>query len=48
MLQDLVVAAVNQALAEARRLSKEALREASGGLPLGGLDDLLGGLGGPG
>jgi nucleoid-associated protein EbfC len=48
MLQDLVVAAVNQALAEARRLSKEALREASGGLPLGGLGDLLGGLGGPG
>ncbi len=46
MLEDLAVAAVNLALEDARRMAKEALREASGGLPLEGLGELLGGLGG--
>jgi hypothetical protein len=46
MLQDLVVAAANQALAEAKRMADEALRQETGGLPLAGLEGLLGGLSG--
>lgn len=46
MLQDLVVAAVNQALLAARQLVAEQTRALTGGLALPGLEDLLGGPGG--
>ena len=43
MLQDLVAAAVNQALDDARHMSTEAIRSATGGLPIPpGLESLLG------
>lgn len=45
MLQDLVVAGVNEALRKAKDLSDERLGGATGGLDLGGMGDILGGLG---
>lgn len=41
LLEDLVVAATNQALIKARELQAEAMREATGGLQLPGLDEAL-------
>ena len=43
MLKDLVVAAVNQALAAARELVAEETRKLTGGLPIPGIENLLGG-----
>ena len=40
MLEDLVAAAVNQALKKAEALSKEELSGLAGGLPIPGLDNL--------
>jgi hypothetical protein len=45
MLQDLVVAAVNQAQGAARELVAEKTRELTGGVPLPGIENLFGGLG---
>ncbi len=42
LLEDLVTAAVNQALAKAREAAAESLRSATGGLSLPGLGDLFG------
>lgn len=42
MLQDLVVAAVNQAKDKAKELAASKTRELTGGLPMAGLEDLLG------
>ena len=42
MLQDLVVAAVNQAIENARQLAAGKTRELTGGLPVDGIQDLLG------
>jgi DNA-binding YbaB/EbfC family protein len=41
LLEDLVTAAVNQALAKAREAAAESLRSAAGGLTLPGLADIL-------
>lgn len=41
MLQDLVVAAVNQALLKARELAAEKTRQLTGGLPIPGLESLF-------
>ena len=41
MLQDLVVAAVNQALAKAKDLAAEKTRQFTGGLPIPGIEDLF-------
>lgn len=41
LLEDLVVAAVNQAVAKAKQLHTEALKEITGGLELPGLDAAL-------
>jgi DNA-binding YbaB/EbfC family protein len=41
MLQDLIVAAVNQAISRAKELAQEEMQRATG-LPLGGLMDALG------
>ncbi|MBX7161098.1 MAG: YbaB/EbfC family nucleoid-associated protein [Acidimicrobiia bacterium] len=45
MLQDLVVAGVNEALRKAKDIADERLGGATAGLDLGGMGDLLGGLG---
>jgi DNA-binding YbaB/EbfC family protein len=42
MLEDLIPAAVNQALAKAKEVHAEALRELTGGMNLPPLDDLMG------
>ena len=42
LLEDLVVAAVNQGLTKARDEAGKALSKIAGGLPLPGLEDLLG------
>jgi nucleoid-associated protein EbfC len=41
MLQDLVCAAVNQALQNARDMAAQATRSLTGGLPIPGLDSLF-------
>lgn len=41
LLEDLITAATNQALAEARQLHAEAMRAAAGGLDIPGLQDTL-------
>ena len=47
MLQDMLVAAVNQAIEQSQAMAAERMEGITGGLDLGGgLDDLLGGLGG--
>jgi nucleoid-associated protein EbfC len=43
MIEDLVTAAVNQALSAARQMAQEAMRGLTGGMPIPGLDSLLGG-----
>lgn len=43
MLEDLILAAVSQAQAQARQRMETELRQAAGGLPLPGLGSLLGG-----
>ena len=48
MLQDLVVAAVNQALDASRRMADEAQGDLAGGLPMGGFEDIMGKLFGGG
>lgn len=45
LLEDLVTAAVNQALVKAREAAAKALQDAAGTLPIAGLADLLGPLG---
>jgi nucleoid-associated protein EbfC len=42
LLEDLVVAAVNQAVAKARELHAEAVRSMTGGMDIPGLDQALG------
>lgn len=44
MLQDLVVAAVNDAIARSRQLHSEAMAEITQGMNLGGLEGMLDGL----
>jgi len=44
MLTDLVVAAVNQALAAAREMIAEETRKLTGGMPIPGIETLLGGI----
>ncbi len=46
MFQDLVIAAVNQALEKAKALGQEAQTQALGGMMPPGMEGLLGGLGG--
>ena len=41
MLEDLVVAATNQAITKAKDLHTEAIQRVTGGLPIPGLKDLL-------
>ncbi len=41
MLQDLVVAAVNQALQKAKELAAEKTRQLTGGIPIPGIEDLF-------
>jgi nucleoid-associated protein EbfC len=41
MLEDLIPSATNTALAKAKQLHAEALRELTGGMNLPGLDDML-------
>ena len=41
MLEDLVVGAVNQAVAKAKQIHAESLKSMTGGLPLPGLDDAM-------
>ena len=43
MLQDLVVAAVNQALQKAKDLAAERTRQFTGGIPIPGIEDLFSG-----
>jgi DNA-binding YbaB/EbfC family protein len=43
MLQDLVVAAVNQALQKAKELAAEKTRQLTGGIPIPGIEDLFSG-----
>jgi DNA-binding YbaB/EbfC family protein len=43
MLQDLVVAAVNQALTKAKELAAEKTRQFTGGIPIPGIEELFGG-----
>ncbi len=46
MLEDLVVAAVNQAVARSKQMHVDAMRELTGGLPLpSGLDEVIAQLG---
>src|SRR5271169_1436355 len=47
LLEDLVTAAVNQALSKARETAAKSITSLAGGLPLAGLSELLG-PGGPG
>ena len=41
LLEDLVAAAVNQAIAKGKQMHADAVRELTGGLPLPGLNDML-------
>jgi nucleoid-associated protein EbfC len=41
LLEDLVVAAVNQAIMKGKQMHADAVRELTGGLPLPGLNDVL-------
>ena len=41
LLEDLVVAAVNQAIAKGKQMHADAVRDLTGGLPLPGLDTAL-------
>lgn len=41
LIEDLVVAAMNQAVVKAKQLHADALKEATGGLELPGLDEML-------
>ena len=41
LVEDLVLAATNQAVAKAKQLHAEALRGLTGGLPLPGLDEIV-------
>ncbi len=41
MLQDLLPAAINQALARARQLHVEAMRDVTGGISMPGMDQLM-------
>jgi len=41
LLEDLVVAAVNQAIAKGKQMHADAVRELTGGMSLPGMDDLL-------
>jgi nucleoid-associated protein EbfC len=41
MLQDLLPAAINQAMAKARQLHVEAMRDVTGGISLPGMDQLM-------
>jgi DNA-binding YbaB/EbfC family protein len=41
MIEDLVVAAVNQAIAKGKQLHADAVRDFAGGLPLPGLNEML-------
>jgi DNA-binding YbaB/EbfC family protein len=41
-LEDLVVAAVNQAISKGKQMHAEAMRELTGGIPLPGLEEALG------
>lgn len=41
LLEDLVVAAVNQAIAKGKQMHADAVRDLTGGLPLPGLNDML-------
>jgi len=41
MLQDLVMAATNQAISKARELAADATRSLTGGMPIPGLDTLF-------
>jgi hypothetical protein len=43
MLQDLVVAAVNQALTKAKELAAEKTRQMTGGIPIPGIEELFSG-----
>lgn len=47
LLEDLVVAATNQATEKSRKAAAEKMGEAFGGMNLPGLSEALGGLGGP-
>lgn len=47
LLEDLVVAAVNQALVRARESAAQSMQSAAGNLSIPGLDGLIGGPGGP-
>jgi len=42
LIEDLVVGAVNQAVAQAKQLHAEALKSMTGGIELPGLDDAMG------
>ena len=42
MIEDLVASAVNQAIAKAKQMHAEAMKELTGGLPLPGLQEALG------
>lgn len=46
LLEDLIVAAVNDALAKSRDLQADAMKSVTGGLELPGLNEALAGLGG--
>lgn len=48
MLEQLTITAVNQAQDAAKQLAAEKMKQVSGGLQLPGMDQLLGGLMGPG
>ena len=47
LIEDLVVAAVNQAIAKGKQLHAEAVRELTGGLQLPGLQEAIEKLAGP-
>lgn len=46
LLEDLVTSAVNQALGKAREAAARSMQDSAGGLPMGGLSELLGGASG--
>lgn len=46
LLEDLIVAAVNDALVKSRELQAEAMKSVTGGMELPGLNEALAGLGG--
>ena len=45
LIEDLVVAAVNQAIVKAKQLHADALKNLTGGMQILGLQDMLGKLG---